>query len=69
MFYFFLVDHTINNLTVEFRWSRDRLFDESICRSLHARCLDNPTATVIKVEGKPKSKWRPTPLDTTVHSD
>ncbi|KAK9508812.1 hypothetical protein O3M35_006277 [Rhynocoris fuscipes] len=59
------VTHTIQDLTVTFRWSRDRLFDETICKALLARCKENPLAKVKKVEGKPKSKWRPLPLDTT----
>ncbi|XP_014248462.1 DNA topoisomerase 3-alpha [Cimex lectularius] len=59
------VTHTIDDLTVEFRWARDRLFDQAICQALLARCQERPTAKVEKVDGKPKSKWRPTPLDTT----
>uniref|UniRef100_A0A0A9WRY3 DNA topoisomerase n=1 Tax=Lygus hesperus TaxID=30085 RepID=A0A0A9WRY3_LYGHE len=59
------VTHKVDDLTTEFRWSRDRLFDEGIVAALHAKCEERPTATVEKVDGKPKSKWRPTPLDTT----
>ncbi|CAH1389834.1 unnamed protein product [Nezara viridula] len=59
------VTHEMNDLVVEFRWARDRLYDEAICRSILSRCQENPIAKVEKVEGKPKSKWRPTPLDTT----
>ncbi|XP_073996996.1 topoisomerase 3-alpha isoform X2 [Rhodnius prolixus] len=51
--------------TVAFRWSRDKLFDEAICIALLDRCKENPLAKILKVEGKPKSKWRPLPLDTT----
>ncbi|KAF6209731.1 hypothetical protein GE061_015480 [Apolygus lucorum] len=59
------VTHKVQDLTTEFRWARDRLFDEGIVTALHAKCEERPTATVEKVDGKPKSKWRPTPLDTT----
>lgn len=59
------VVHEMDGLAVEFKWSRDRLYDEAICRAILARCQENPQAHVEKVEGKPKSKWRPTPLDTT----
>lgn len=65
-FIIFVVTHEMNDLVVEFRWARDRLYDEAICRSILSRCQENPIAKVEKVEGKPKSKWRPTPLDTTV---
>lgn len=60
------VTHKINDLEVEFLWKRVRLFDELCCRVLHERCLDRPLATVENVETKPKSKWRPLPLDTVV---
>lgn len=49
---------------VEFGWNRNRLFDELSCHVLYEMCCDNPLATVISVKSKPKSKWRPTPLDT-----
>lgn len=28
--------------------------------------MENPIAKVVKVESKPKSKWRPLPMDTVV---
>lgn len=58
------VTHKIDSLEVEFLWKRGRLFDELSCKVLHERCLDRPLATVENVETKPKSKWRPVPLDT-----
>ncbi|XP_025418842.1 DNA topoisomerase 3-alpha [Sipha flava] len=58
------VNHKIENLDVEFSWQRVRLFDETFCRVLFERCQENPTAIVLKVTKKPKSKWRPVPLDT-----
>lgn len=62
----FLVHHKIEDLNVEFAWQRVRLFDEVFCRILYERCQENPTATVLNVTKKPKSKWRPVPLDTIV---
>jgi len=61
-----IVQHKIEDLNVEFVWQRVRLFDESFCRALYERCQENPTAFVLKVTKKPKSKWRPVPLDTIV---
>ncbi|VVC35662.1 Hypothetical protein CINCED_3A013138 [Cinara cedri] len=58
------VHHKIENIDVEFAWQRIRLFDEICCRVLYERCQENPTAFVLKVTKKPKSKWRPVPLDT-----
>lgn len=58
------VHHKIENLDVEFSWQRVRLFDEVLCNVLYERCQENPTALVLKVTKKPKSKWRPVPLDT-----
>lgn len=53
-------------LNVEFVWHRVRLFDELFCRVLYERCQEIPTAYVTNVTKKPKSKWRPVPLDTIV---
>lgn len=49
---------------VEFTWKRVRLFEKGPCEILLTICLENPTATVINVQTKPKTKWRPLPLDT-----
>lgn len=66
--YFFclIVHHKIEDLNVEFVWERVRLFDEHFCRVLYERCQENPTAFVLKVTKRTKSKWRPVPLDTIV---
>lgn len=58
------VTHTIDDLTVEFNWSRNRLFDKEACEDYLMICLANPKATVEKAVTKPKSKWRPHPMDT-----
>ena len=62
----FLVTHTIGDLTVDFRWKRLHLFDQLLCRVLYEKCIEQPIAKVEKVQSKPKSKWRPLPLDTVV---
>ncbi|KAF4519848.1 hypothetical protein B566_EDAN017439 [Ephemera danica] len=56
--------HTIDEVTVQFRWSEDHLFDQIAVQVIFDKCEENPTATVEKVESRPKSKWRPLPLDT-----
>ena len=49
---------------VDFLWKRHHLFDELAVRVLYERCLEQPEATVTKLQTKAKSKWRPLPLDT-----
>ncbi|KAG5279433.1 hypothetical protein AALO_G00077730 [Alosa alosa] len=49
---------------VEFVWKRHRLFSHTACLVLYQICMEDPTATVVAVTSKPKSKWRPQPLDT-----
>lgn len=63
-FFLFAVTHTIDDLTVEFAWDRNRLFDREACEDYLMLCLAEPTATVINVTTKPKNKWRPCPMDT-----
>ncbi|KAM3961071.1 LOW QUALITY PROTEIN: topoisomerase 3-alpha [Aphomia sociella] len=58
------VNHTMNELSVDFSWDRHRLFDQEACQVLHDICIENPQAKVCDVKTKPKSKWRPLPLDT-----
>ncbi|KAL4716258.1 hypothetical protein ACJJTC_004752 [Scirpophaga incertulas] len=58
------VNHTVNSLSVDFIWDRVRLFDREACQVLHDICIENPQAEVFDVKTKPKSKWRPLPLDT-----
>ncbi|XP_059220855.1 DNA topoisomerase 3-alpha [Stomoxys calcitrans] len=58
------VTHTIDDLTVEFSWARNRLFDKKACEDYYLLCISNPKATVESVTVKPKNKWRPTPMDT-----
>ncbi|KAH8319062.1 hypothetical protein KR067_006229 [Drosophila pandora] len=60
------VIHTIDDLTVEFNWARNRLFDKEACENYLLLCLEVPAprALVESVTVKPKHKWRPTPMDT-----
>ncbi|XP_066139705.1 DNA topoisomerase 3-alpha isoform X2 [Euwallacea fornicatus] len=58
------MNHTVKELTTDFSWKRDRLFDKNSCEAILDHCKENSLAKVESVESKPKSKWRPLPLDT-----
>ncbi|OWR45303.1 prokaryotic DNA topoisomerase [Danaus plexippus plexippus] len=58
------VNHTLGNESTDFLWDRVKIFDKDICNIFYNMCLENKTATVVNVETKPKTKWRPLPLDT-----
>ncbi|KAL5961638.1 DNA topoisomerase 3-alpha [Taenia solium] len=47
-----------------FQWKRGRLFDKACCTAYHEHLLENSTGRIIHVQEKPKSKWRPLPMDT-----
>ncbi|XP_061158338.1 DNA topoisomerase 3-alpha [Syngnathus typhle] len=63
-FYKIKVLHEVEEDTVEFGWKRYRLFNHTACLVLYQICMEDPIATVTSVTSKPKSKWRPMPLDT-----
>ncbi|XP_040046207.2 DNA topoisomerase 3-alpha [Gasterosteus aculeatus] len=63
-FYKIKVLHEVEEDTVEFSWKRNRLFNHTACLVLYQMCMEDPIATVTSVTSKPKSKWRPLPLDT-----
>ncbi|KAM9745947.1 LOW QUALITY PROTEIN: DNA topoisomerase 3-alpha [Menidia menidia] len=63
-FYKIKVLHEVEDATVEFSWKRNRLFNHTACLVLYQICMEDPMATVTSVTSKPKSKWRPLPLDT-----
>uniref|UniRef100_A0A8C2XC24 DNA topoisomerase n=1 Tax=Cyclopterus lumpus TaxID=8103 RepID=A0A8C2XC24_CYCLU len=63
-FYKIKVLHKVEEDTVEFSWKRNRLFNHTACLVLYQICMEDPIATVTSVTSKPKSKWRPLPLDT-----
>ncbi|XP_072168327.1 DNA topoisomerase 3-alpha-like [Diadema setosum] len=63
-FYKIKVSHQTEEGLVDFNWKRHRLFDQLACQVFYDICTENPLATVVEVRSKPKSKWRPLPLDT-----
>ncbi|XP_068606461.1 DNA topoisomerase 3-alpha [Brachionichthys hirsutus] len=63
-FYKIKVLHETEEDVVEFSWKRNRLFSHTACLVLYQICMEDPIATVTSVTSKPKSKWRPLPLDT-----
>ena len=65
-FWKIVVLHKKEEKQIEFLWERGCLFDHSVCLSLYNLIIANPMAKVIDVKTKPKSKWRPTALDTIV---
>ena len=65
---FVSVNHTIKDISVDFLWKRHRLFNQVAVEVLHDDVMEDPIAHVIKMDTKPKSKWRPLPLDTVVSS-
>ncbi|KAK3584994.1 hypothetical protein CHS0354_037368 [Potamilus streckersoni] len=58
------VQHKVEDKAVEFIWKRNRLFDYHFALALYENCIENPSASVIDVQSKNKSKWRPLALDT-----
>lgn len=58
------VNHKSEDGVAEFIWKRNRLFDYLACLILYEHCLEDPVACVTDVKSRPKSKWRPQPLDT-----
>ncbi|KAM9098574.1 DNA topoisomerase 3-alpha [Sarcophilus harrisii] len=58
------VTHEHEDGVVDFSWKRHRLFNHTACLVLYQMCMEDPVATVVEVASKPKSKWRPQPLDT-----
>ncbi|XP_050173217.1 DNA topoisomerase 3-alpha [Myiozetetes cayanensis] len=63
-FYKIKVTHDHEDGSVLFNWKRNRLFNHTACLVLYQMCMEDPVATVVEVASKPKSKWRPLPLDT-----
>ncbi|KAF7992467.1 hypothetical protein HCN44_001805 [Aphidius gifuensis] len=58
------VSDNYDNINVEFRWSRVRLFEKLPCQIYYDIVNEKKDAIIEKVISKPKSKWRPLPLDT-----
>ncbi|KAL3919853.1 MAG: hypothetical protein SGILL_003543 [Bacillariaceae sp.] len=53
-----------NSRPIVFTWKRTRLYDRMITLALYESCLENGTAVVTQLSGRPKNKWRPVPLAT-----
>uniref|UniRef100_A0A914ZNL1 DNA topoisomerase n=1 Tax=Parascaris univalens TaxID=6257 RepID=A0A914ZNL1_PARUN len=51
-------------IDVIFEWDRVRLFDRDVVQILLDDCEEAREARVVSVKQRPKSKWRPTALDT-----
>ncbi|KAI5290842.1 DNA topoisomerase [Ascosphaera aggregata] len=58
------VTHRKENISVNFAWDRNHLFDRAATTILFERCLDAKVAKVTTISKKPTSKWRPLPLTT-----
>lgn len=56
-FWFIYVSQEREEGEVVFRWRRNHLFDMEVAIELYAQCIENPVATVTKVETKPTTKW------------
>lgn len=55
---------TSDNFSTKFSWGRHRLFDRPACIVLYERCLNMRYATIVRIDSKPTTKWRPVPLRT-----
>uniref|UniRef100_A0A670JML9 DNA topoisomerase n=1 Tax=Podarcis muralis TaxID=64176 RepID=A0A670JML9_PODMU len=64
LFYKIKVTHDHEEGTVDFSWKRNRLFNHTACLVLYQMCMEDPVATVVEIGSRPRSKWRPLPLDT-----
>ncbi|MES1921984.1 DNA topoisomerase [Bonamia ostreae] len=52
------------NQQIVFNWKRRKLFDHAIAFVIFEMLFDNPTASIISVERKPVTKYKPLPLTT-----
>lgn len=56
--------HEKDGCKVTFNWLRGRLFSQIIASAIHESLVHARRAKVIDIKTKPKSKWRPEPLET-----
>lgn len=56
-FWRIVMSYIKDNINVEFRWQRARLFDQMICLLLYEKCMQAPLATVTSYVSQPTSKW------------
>ncbi|KAK9812774.1 hypothetical protein WJX72_003468 [[Myrmecia] bisecta] len=55
---------TADQRACDFKWHRGRLFDHPAATTLYEVCIEEPLATVAKVEGKQRLRYPPYPLST-----
>lgn len=67
---FWKIDVTItkDGSMAKFDWARDRLFDQHVTLVLYEKCMDQPIATVVSVDTRPKSKWYHHVVESTYHT-
>ncbi|KAG0715938.1 DNA topoisomerase 3-alpha [Chionoecetes opilio] len=58
------VTHIRDDIETEFTCNGSGCSTKEACEALFDVCQQNPEAAITKVTTKPKSKWRPQPLDT-----
>ena len=58
------VHHTRGGMNTLFTWSRVRLFSQRAVVAIYDEIEESGRAKVTHLESKPKSKWRPFPLET-----
>lgn len=46
-----------DDMSVEFKWKRNRLFDWHAAFALYEMCADDPEATITNIAVKPATKW------------
>lgn len=63
-FWKLVATHKKDDINVEFLWDRQRLFDQRVVQIFLDECLEARLGRISKVTRKPKSKWRPSALDT-----
>ena len=56
--------HRRDGVNTVFSWERGRIFSRETAQAIFDDVMENPVAKVKHIESKPKSKWRPTPLET-----
>ncbi|VDM62973.1 unnamed protein product [Angiostrongylus costaricensis] len=59
-----VVEHKRQNMKAEFSWDRVRLFDRDIVQILYDDCMEARGGKIESVSSKPKTNYRPQPLDT-----
>lgn len=66
-FWYIEMTKTRSNLEVTFKWQRNRLYDINECLQIYQKVMTEAIlATVCSITTKPKSKWRPLPMDTVL---